>query len=144
MSIDLFVTQAVTLLQAAGLTAALWDEVPDGAGWQGAPGQSAYQPYVLVTRLGSADQLSATLDDPFDDFRPDLFCRYFAGTLDQAEQTAAEARAVMLGRPSAPAGFQTVRCWVYNSQTTTRSQTTETAIFEAGDFFRWWVAPSGA
>lgn len=145
MTIDLFVTQAVSLLDGAGLVASPWgDEAPAGAGWQGAPGQSAYVPYVLVTRLGSADQLGFSFADVFDDFRPDLFCRYFAGTNVQADETAAAARTVLLGRPQAPAGFGTVRCWVYNSQTTTRSQNTETAIFEAGDFYRWWVAPSGA
>jgi hypothetical protein len=142
VSIDLFVTRAVELLQDAGLTAAAWDVVPDVAGWSGAPGQSSYQPYVLVTRLGSADQLGFSFEDRFNDFRPDLFCRYFGASVQQADQTAAAVRAVMLGRPDAPAGFKTVRCWVYNSQTTTRSQNTEVSIFEAGDFYRWWCAPT--
>jgi len=142
VTIDLFVPKAVELLAAAGLTVAPWDNVPDAAGWQGAPGQSAYTPYVLVTRLGSADQLGFSFEDRFDDFRPDLFCRYFGASIAQADATAAAARAVLLGRPEAPEGFRTVRCWVYNSQTTTRSQNTEVSIFEAGDFYRWWCAPT--
>ena len=144
MTIDLFAQKAIGLLDAADIEVGPWGTVPSGAGWQAAPGQSAYVPYVQVTRLGSADQLSATLDDRFDDFRVDLFCRYFAGTQLQAEETSAAVRGVLLGFPQAPDGFKTVRCRVYNSQTTTRSQHTEVSIFEAGDFFRWWCAPTGA
>lgn len=143
MSIDLFVTEAIGLIDTADIKVGVWGTVPDGAGWSGAPNQSAYVPYAQVTRLGSGDQLSATLEDRFDDFRADLYVRYFAGSQLQAEQTAAAVRAVLLGFPQAPSGFQTVRCRVYNSQTTTRSQDTEAPLFEAGDFFRWWCAPTG-
>lgn len=141
MSIDVFVPAVIARLQNAGLQADAWGQVPSGAGWQGPPGQSEFVPYAQVTRLGSADQMSATVNDRFDDFRVDLFIRYFAGVAQDADQLAADARAVLLGRQVTVDGFSTLRLWVYNSQTTTRQVNTEQPVFEAGDFMRWWAAP---
>lgn len=129
-----------THIEDAGVLCGRGD-IPDGAGWQGAPGQSAFVPYAVVWRIGSADQRSATIADGFDWIQPLLFVRTFGASAQQADQTMSTVRQATLGADIGLFGYETVRIWLENSQTTTKTEETEVPLYEAGDFYRWWLTP---
>lgn len=118
--------------------------VPDGGGWQGPPGQSEFVPYAVLWRIGSSDQQSVTVADRFDWLQPLLFVRTFGADAAQADQTLQTVRTATLGADIPLFGWKTVRVWLENSQTTTKSETTEVPLYEAGDFYRWWLTPVNA
>lgn len=118
--------------------------VPVGGGWQGAPGQSEFVPYAVLWRIGSIDQRSSTIADGFETWRPLLFVRCFGADPAQADQTLQQVRDVTLGADIDVSGLRTVRVWLENSQTTTKNEDTEVPVYEAGDFYRWWLTPEAA
>lgn len=95
------VTNAIVeALADAGLAVGL-AEKPEGVGWQGAPGQSAFVGYVVVYPM-----LGGITDGPIGNFNADAWAVYqltsVGGNEEQCEWVADEARVAMLA--ARPAG----------------------------------------
>lgn len=57
---------------------------PSGGGWQGTPGQSDFEPYIVVNAV-TGGYFDGTLGDPFADARPDYIISSFGATQQQAQ-----------------------------------------------------------
>jgi hypothetical protein len=115
---------------------------PAGSGWQGAPGQSAFVPYGIVWRIGAKDALDLSMDDDRLTMANLLiFVRCFGGTVGEVETHLDAVHAQMLDGLTVPERA-VVRVYLDNGQTTTRSESTEVALFEAGNFYRLWTVPA--
>jgi hypothetical protein len=134
------VQAVVDHLQAAGVIVGRGDK-PAGGGWADVPGQSAFQTYAIVWRIGSLDVRSTTLTDQFDDEQPLMFVRTFGGTAAEADTLLDTVRTRMLTVPLTVPGRLLQRVWLENSQTTTRTDNTEVGLYEAGDFYRIRTSP---
>ena len=137
---DLHVTAVMNHLTGGGLAVGRGDK-PADTGWTAQPGQSEFVAYSILWRIGSLDVRSTTLTDQFDDETPLLFVRSFGGTPQQADQEIDAVRQRMLRIPFTVPGRVMQRVWLENSQTTTRTDTTEVGLYEAGDFYRVRTSP---
>lgn len=138
MSLDVLTQAAVDHIGSAGVPCGRGVQ-PDAVGWTSVPGQSAFVPFSVLWRIGSLDVRSYYLDGRFNEWRLLLFVRCFGADAAQADQTLDLVRMRMLDQQLSVAGFSTVRLWLDNSQSTTRSEDTEVPMFEAGDFYRLWA-----
>jgi hypothetical protein len=102
----------VHALESGGLTVGD-GEKPDGAGWQGTPGQSTFTPYVVVVSFGGMS--GGTIRHPDSDTEAIYQLSSVGATRSQAELVADEARTVMLEWPWTVAGraIQLVRVDAY-------------------------------
>ena len=141
MSVDTITEAFVDHVDASGVSAGRGVQ-PASVGWTSAPGQSAYVPFAVVWRIGSQDVRQWYLEGGFDEWRVMMFVRCFGASPVQADQTMQTVRDQVLTIPIVVPGFRTVRVWLDNSQTTTKSEDVEVPTFEAGDFYRLWMVPT--
>lgn len=82
-------------LTAAGLLVGRGKK-PDGAGWQGEPGTSAFRAYVVL--YPDPGMFDGVLGDPWEslDYRVQASC--FAAAQDGAEKVADRVKATLVGR----------------------------------------------
>jgi hypothetical protein len=77
-------TQAIIdLLESAYLLVGDGDK-PSGGGWQGTPGQSTFEPYIVVYAV-TGGYFDGTIGEPFVDARPDYIISSFGATQQQAQ-----------------------------------------------------------
>lgn len=116
---------------------------PDSYGWSGAPGQSPFQAYGIVWRIGARDARNANLDDVRGtEGRVLLFVRYFGGFPDQADELRDLGHETIMDGPLVVPGRHVL--WVShdNGSTSTKSDDVETPYWEAGDFYRLRTRPA--
>lgn len=87
----------------AGLT-----KVPDGAGWQGEPGKSAFKPYLWIDPT-DIDRDAVYLDRPHAVYDGEWVIKGVSTVPGEAKQLAGGAAARLLNPPAAPAGMTITR-----------------------------------
>ncbi len=78
---------------------------PDGAGWQGNPGTSAYVRYAVVYPFGPTPDGNVSEPLEYLDYKAQI--NVFGATETQAEDAADDVRAALIGRRLAVAGRST-------------------------------------
>jgi len=135
---DLYVstTEAVIgHLEDAGLLVADGTDAPEGSGWQGAPGQSEFNPYCIVRRVGGSDIYSDDVTDSSDTYRPLYDVWAVGGSRDGAQQLLGVAVERLLRVPFLVAGYRTQRVTL-DVTFSNYSERTEVTSFEEGARFR--------
>ncbi len=132
-------TQAVVdLLGTAGVLVGRGVK-PQGGGWTGAPGQSAFVPYAIVWRLGAKDVLHRDLDGNFDERRPSHHIRTVGGSQTEADDLLDDCIASITGSPIVVPGFDNVHLIYDNSIGDGRDDDVQPALFYTGFYFRFWT-----
>ncbi len=132
-------TQAVVdLLGTAGVLVGRGVK-PQGGGWTGAPGQSAFAPYAIVWRLGAKDVLHRDLDGNFDARRVSIHVRTVGGTPAEADVLLGTVTAAITTTPIVVAGFDNVHLIYETSIATARDEDVQPALFYTGAYFRFWT-----
>lgn len=108
-------------------------------GWQGAPGQSVFQPYAIVWRIGSKDLTHRDLDAVYDERRPLLHIRTVGGTPSEADQHLDAADEVLATHPLEVAGFAVVHLIYDTSITATKDDDVDPPVFYTGSYWRPWL-----
>lgn len=80
---------------------------PDGSGWQGTPGSSAYKRYAVVYPFPGVPD--GNISEPYEYLNYAAQINVFGATELQAEQAADAVRAALLGRRLTVAGRSTYR-----------------------------------
>lgn len=140
MSIPLgpVVQAAVDRLTAASVKAGR-GKTPEGVGWVGAPGQSAYVPYAIIWRIGGRDVVHRDLDGRFDEARPMLHVRTVGGDAAQADDLLDTVVGLLTSSPLEVDGATQVHVVYDSSITTTDDKDVNPAVFYTGAYLRFWL-----
>lgn len=135
VNLDAHTQAVVDHLAAAGVLVGR-GKAPDSAGWQGAPGQSAFARYAIVWRIGASDLAAPYLDGSYDEARPLFHVRTVGGTAAEADVTLHEVTTALLGQTIAVAGRRLWRVIYDTSITTTRDTDVEPPVYYTGCYVR--------
>ncbi|RCG31985.1 hypothetical protein DQ384_05435 [Sphaerisporangium album] len=114
---------------------------PEGAGWQGEPGQSAFVPYiVLFPSPGSTD---GDLGDPNAYLDYETQATVVGATAGQVEQVMDKVKAALVGRQLAVAGRNSYRVQLgEGGRPITRDDTVQPPEYYASALFRLRTGPA--
>lgn len=130
----------IALLEADGLT--VGDALtPEGVGWQGAPGASNFEEYVVVFPV-TGGYFDGTISEAFADGRPDYIIHAYGATREQC-QIANDAVFVSLttSKPTV-AGFTVQHVSPDVEGGAVRDDDVQPPIFFAPTRWRFFVTPS--
>lgn len=90
---DAHITGVIGRLTDAGLLVGD-GEVPDGAGWQGAPGQSSFVPYGKAYRISGSE--TGPISEPHDDLSLWVQLQWVGASASQARQVSDDGAEALL------------------------------------------------
>jgi hypothetical protein len=93
---------------------------PDSGGWQGVPGQSVFQPYVIVYQVFG--MFDGTLDSPDEDAELEYQFTCVGETRTQVEGVKDAALAATVGQTITTTGRAGLRCWCLDTGDTRRDE----------------------
>lgn len=112
---------------------------PDGAGWTGAPGQSAFTGYAIVWRLGSRDVRHRDLDGRWDERRPMFHVRVVGADAAQTDDLLDDVIETVTTTPIVVADMAPVHLVYDSSITTSRDDDVPHPVYYSGVYFRLWT-----
>lgn len=138
MSLSAHTQAAVDLLNSAGVPTGR-GKAPEGVGWAGAPGQSAFTAYAIVWRVGGKDVASSDLDRRWDLRKPQIHVRTVGGTPAEADDLLDDANAAFQSTPLDVDGFSNVHLIYDTSIATARDDDVTPPLYYTGAYWRFWT-----
>lgn len=113
-----------------------YGERPEGAGWQGAPGQSEFVGYAVIWRIGSVETRNMLLDIAYTEARPTVQVTTVGATADQADDVHGLVQDAMLDNSLQIPGRDLEQVQVEVSITTTKDTDEKPPVFYGGARYR--------